>query len=90
MPDGTAMPTPRYAAPERDEAAGMSETGQAAQAKTSAQRAGLWGGLAAFAAIVLLPAPEGLSREGWTVVALLVLMATWWVTEAIPIPGQRR
>ena len=35
----------------------------------------------------LLPAPDGLSAEGWRVAALLVLMAVWWCTEAIPIPA---
>ena len=55
-------------------------------AKTPGQRAGLLLGLVGFLGILLLPAPDGLAREGWTVVALLVLMAVWWVTEAIPIP----
>ena len=81
MADGTAAAPPRYDAREAGEAARMTE-----HAKSKGQRAGLLGGLAAFVLLVLLPAPEGLSREGWSVVALLVLMATWWVTEAIPIP----
>ena len=50
-----------------------------------ARRTGLWAGLAAFVLVLLLPAPDGLSRDGWVVVALLALMAIWWVTEAIPI-----
>jgi sodium-dependent dicarboxylate transporter 2/3/5 len=32
------------------------------------------------------PRPEGLSAEAWWVVSLAVLMVTWWVTEAVPIP----
>jgi sodium-dependent dicarboxylate transporter 2/3/5 len=49
-----------------------------------------WIGLVLGAALSIflqfLPVPEGLSKEAWVVVSLLVLMATWWVTEAIPIP----
>ncbi len=33
------------------------------------------------------PAPEGLSAEGWKVVALAAWMAVWWSTEAIPVPA---
>lgn len=55
-------------------------------AKTPIQLGALFAGPAMFAILLLIGAPEGLSREGWVVVALLVLMATWWITEAIPIP----
>ncbi|MFK7161807.1 DASS family sodium-coupled anion symporter [Marinospirillum sp. MEB164] len=34
----------------------------------------------------ILPAPEGMSEIAWRVVGLTLLMATWWSTEAIPIP----
>ena len=60
--------------------------GTAAGPKTPFQRAGLVIGPLAFVLLLLLPAPDGLAREGWVVVALLVLMAVWWVTEAVPIP----
>jgi sodium-dependent dicarboxylate transporter 2/3/5 len=50
------------------------------------QRAGLVGGLVLFLLTLLLPAPEGLSVQGWRVAAVAVLMAVWWMTEAIPIP----
>ena len=43
-------------------------------------------GLIAAGALAVLPAPEGLTGEAWTVVAVAVLMAVWWATEAIPIP----
>ena len=36
--------------------------------------------------MMILPRPDGLSREAWIVAAMTVLMAVWWVTEAIPIP----
>lgn len=51
------------------------------------QRYGLIGGLAAFLLLVLLPAPQGLSQEGWFTAAVALLMAIWWVTEALPIPA---
>lgn len=47
---------------------------------------GLLLGPALFAAMLLLPAPEGLAPVGWRVAAVAVLMAVWWVTEAVPIP----
>ncbi|NNU16548.1 SLC13/DASS family transporter [Parvularcula sp. ZS-1/3] len=54
--------------------------------KTVTQRVALFAGPALFTVLLLIGAPEGLSREGWVVVALLSLMAVWWITEAIPIP----
>ena len=51
------------------------------------QRVGLFGGALLFAALLLVPAPEGLSGEGWRCAAVGVLMAAWWITEAIPIPA---
>ncbi|MFW6175481.1 MAG: SLC13 family permease, partial [Acidobacteriota bacterium] len=38
-------------------------------------------------ATLLLPAPDGLDPAGWRTVGCGLLMATWWVTEAIPIPA---
>jgi sodium-dependent dicarboxylate transporter 2/3/5 len=60
-----------------------------AQATTHrpAQRAGLVGGAAIFVLMLLLPAPTGLTVEGWRTAATAVLMAVWWMTEAIPIPA---
>ncbi|WAJ30412.1 SLC13 family permease [Antarcticirhabdus aurantiaca] len=43
-------------------------------------------GLAIFLGLLALPAPEGLSPEGWRVVAVVGLMFAWWITEAIPLP----
>ncbi len=51
------------------------------------QWSGLVGGGIAFAVLLLLPAPGGLSDEGWRTAAVGVLMAVWWMTEAIPIPA---
>jgi sodium-dependent dicarboxylate transporter 2/3/5 len=38
-------------------------------------------------ALLLLPLPEGMSEAGLRVAAVAVLMAMWWLTEAIPIPA---
>jgi len=40
-----------------------------------------------FLLMLILPAPAGLGAAAWRVAAAGVLMATWWVTEAIPIPA---
>jgi sodium-dependent dicarboxylate transporter 2/3/5 len=49
------------------------------------RKIGFVGGLALFALLLLLPAPQGLSPEAWTTAAVAALMASWWLTEAAPI-----
>jgi len=51
----------------------------------SLQKIGLWLGVAAFALLLTLPPPEGLSVSGWRVAAVTVLIACWWFTEAVPV-----
>jgi sodium-dependent dicarboxylate transporter 2/3/5 len=51
------------------------------------QRLGLGLGALVFFALLLLPAPSGLSAEGWRTAAVATLMAIWWMTEALPIPA---
>ena len=51
------------------------------------QRIGVALGLSLFVIILLLPGAAGLSPEGQRVAAVAVLMATWWISEAIPIPA---
>lgn len=48
-------------------------------------RLGLWLGPLLALLIALIPPPEGLERSGMLVAALLVLMAVWWASEAVPI-----
>lgn len=48
---------------------------------------GLVLGGALFFLLIVLPAPAGLGTAAWRVAAVGLLMATWWVTEAIPIPA---
>jgi len=38
-------------------------------------------------ATLLVPAPEGLSPEGWRTAGVAALMAAWWICETIPIPA---
>ncbi|MBW2733981.1 MAG: DASS family sodium-coupled anion symporter [Deltaproteobacteria bacterium] len=35
----------------------------------------------------MLPAPAGMTQAAWRVTAVTLLMAIWWITEAIPIPA---
>lgn len=46
---------------------------------------GLISGLLFFVIVLLLPAPEGLEGVAWKTAAVAILMAVWWITEAIPI-----
>jgi sodium-dependent dicarboxylate transporter 2/3/5 len=50
-----------------------------------AARWGLWGGLAAFLIMLALPAPAGMPLPAWRTTALVVLMASWWMTQALPL-----
>ena len=49
------------------------------------QSGGLIGGLLPFIVVLLLPTPEGMSPMAQRAAAVTVLMAVWWMTEAIPI-----
>ncbi len=56
---------------------------------TSGTRArfGLVAGPIVFATMVLLSPAEGMPVMAWRAAAVGVLMAIWWITEAIPIPA---
>lgn len=51
------------------------------------QKIGFFLGPALFILMLFLPVPEGMKPEAWRVAAITVLMAIWWITEAIPIPA---
>lgn len=51
----------------------------------SVQRIGLAAGLFAFALTLVLPGPAGMPPLAWPTAGLVVLMAAWWMTEAIPL-----
>src|SRR5690625_4182253 len=48
---------------------------------------GLFFGPMIFFIMMVVPAPEGLTENGWITAAVGLLMAIWWITEAIPIPA---
>lgn len=84
----TARPFRFAATPAKLE--GMVEATAAAPAEggglgRSGRVAGLLLGPALAIGLQLLGAPEGLSREAWITVSVLVLMVTWWVTDAVPM-----
>jgi len=49
------------------------------------KRIGFIVGLAAFLLALALPAPVGMPREAWLVAGLVLWMAAWWMTEAVPL-----
>ena len=51
----------------------------------TAKRIGFWLGLAAFAITALLPAPGTMPQPAWIVAGLVVWMAVWWMTAALPL-----
>lgn len=53
----------------------------------SRPRLGFFAGPVIFIVMLLIPPPETLSQEAWSVAAVGLLMAIWWVSEAIPIPA---
>ena len=46
---------------------------------------GLIVGAAIFIAMLLMPTPATMEASAWRVAALTVLMAIWWMTEALPL-----
>jgi sodium-dependent dicarboxylate transporter 2/3/5 len=51
----------------------------------NAKRVGLWVGIAAFMLMVLVGPTASMTAPAWHVAALTVLMAIWWMTEALPL-----
>ncbi len=52
---------------------------------TNTRLFGLIGGLLVFVVMLALPAPAGMETTAWHVAAMTVLMAIWWMTEALPL-----
>ena len=46
---------------------------------------GLVLGLILALLLLVIPPPRGMSPEAWSVAAVATLMATWWISEAIPL-----
>lgn len=51
----------------------------------SKNKVGLYSGIILFLILLFIPEPEGVNEIAWKTAAVGVLMATWWMTEAIPI-----
>lgn len=51
----------------------------------TARMIGLALGPLAFAVTALAPAPAGMSGGAWLVAGLVIWMAAWWMTEAVPL-----
>jgi len=48
-------------------------------------RIGRWLGLVLFLGLLVMPTPAGMSHEGRRLLAVIVLMSTYWLTSAMPI-----
>lgn len=46
---------------------------------------GLIGGPIIAVIVLILPPPDGLSQQGWFAASVGIWMATWWMTEAVPL-----
>lgn len=58
---------------------------QDTDASPRARRIGLAAGVAACLLMLLAGPPDGLAPRAWAVAAVGVLMALWWMTEALPL-----
>ncbi|MCH8275928.1 MAG: DASS family sodium-coupled anion symporter [Bacteroidetes bacterium] len=54
--------------------------------KTNLPTIGLCAGALIFLATLIFGPPAGMSPDAWRVAGMGLLMALWWMTEAIPIP----
>ena len=55
--------------------------------KNRRKKIGFFLGPALFLLILFLPVPEEMKPKAMKTAAIAVLMAVWWITEAIPIPA---
>ena len=51
----------------------------------TARRIGFLVGLTGFLLAIFLPAPGGMGSDAWLVAGLVILMASWWMTQAVPL-----
>jgi len=62
------------------------QLGNVFEPKPIVQRLGFWIGLLFLAGVFFTAPPGQLSSEAWRTALVALLMAVWWMTEAIPIP----
>lgn len=65
----------------------LESTGMESAGMEGRKIVGLVLGPTLFLILLLAPVPQNMPPRGWSVAAVAVLMATWWITEAIPIPA---
>ena len=53
----------------------------------TAERIGFWLGPALFALTLVLGAPEDIPVEAWRCAGLVAWIATWWMTQPVPLPA---
>lgn len=71
---------------DKEESQGQFNSGESGNGPVGKTKwVGFLGGLFVFILMLLSSPPEGLSLGGWRTAASAVLMATWWVTEVLPI-----
>lgn len=51
----------------------------------TARRIGFWLGLSLMMLTIVLPPPAGMDPSAWHVAGLVLWMAAWWMTEAVPL-----
>src|SRR5690349_10752371 len=63
------------------------QSGTPGKQKLSAilRSAGFWAGPVLFLLILIGLHPEGLSQQGVAVVAVTIWIATWWISESVPL-----
>ena len=57
------------------------------RAAVRASRIGFFVGPLILLCFLLVPPPGDVARDTWIALGLLLLMASWWATEAIPLPA---
>jgi len=51
----------------------------------TSEKVGFWSGLLLFTVMLAMPTPAAMEPSAWRVAALTLLMATWWMTQALPL-----
>jgi len=55
--------------------------------KLNGKKIGFVLGIFLFVLFIALPVPQGMNVEAWRLAAVTILMAVFWVTEALPVPA---
>src|SRR5690606_6227597 len=87
MPGKKAADKYKNKSEQNDRADQQKRDGKGPSSYKTSQKVGLILGPLLFILTQLFFVPEGLSTEGKSVLAVTLWVATWWVTEAIPIPA---